>query len=305
MDLALTDIRVVRGGRPVLEIPSLSIRGGRTTAILGPNGSGKTTLLRLVAGLERPQAGRIGGVESTQQLAYVFQEEVFLRGTVRDNLEIGLRLRGVERAERRARVDEAADLLGISPLLNRRADRLSGGEGRRVSLARALCLRAPLVLLDEPLAGLDDATYSRLLDELPRLLAAFAATTLFVTHNRHEALRLAEDLVILVDGRVRAAGDKHDVAAGPRLAEVAEVLGHSVLTTDGRRLAVPPGALRPGTGPCEFAMIVEDVLDLVDSREIVGRIGDARVRVSWPGADEAPTRGSRVLAHAERWSELD
>jgi tungstate transport system ATP-binding protein len=319
MDLDFDGVRVVRGGRLVLEIPSLRIRGGRTTAILGPNGSGKTTLLRLIAGLERPHAGRVNRsarLQSDQSsdrlvpdrsghsIAYVFQEQVFLRRSVRENLELGLRLRGIEKEQRRHRIEEAAGRLGVAHLLDRRADQLSGGEGRRVSLARALCLQASLVLLDEPLEGLDERTYVRLLDELPPLLAAFAATTLLVTHNRDEALRLAEDLVVLVEGRVHAAGDKRDVVTNPRVTEVAEVLGHTVLGVNGRRLAVPPGGLLLGPGRTEFSMIVDSVLDLVDHREIAGRVGDAIVRVRLPAASDSPKHGERVLIHANQASEV-
>ena len=301
MEVQLEQVRVGRDGRLVLNIPALRLHGGRTTAVLGPNGSGKTTLLRVIAGLERPCAGR---VVPSAPVAYVFQEQVFVRASVRDNLELGLRLRRVAPAERRRRIDDAAALLGIAHLLERRADRLSGGEGRRVSLARALCLRSPLVLLDEPLEGLDDRTYSRLLGELPQVLAAFAATTILVTHNRDEALRLAEDLVILVDGRVQAAGSKWDVAANPRTAAVAEVLGYYVLDVERGRLAVPPGALRIGGGAQQFVATVEGVVDLVDSRELVGRIGDVRVRVGLPSSSDAPEHGSRLLIHAERFYEL-
>jgi tungstate transport system ATP-binding protein len=319
MDLDFDGVRVERGGRLVLGIPSLRIRGGRTTAVLGPNGSGKTTLLRLIAGLERPHAGRVnrsprlqpeqsrGRIvpdQSSQSIAYVFQEQVFLRRSVRENLELGLRLRGIEKEQRRHRIEEAAGRLGVAHLLDRRADQLSGGEGRRVSLARALCLQASLILLDEPLEGLDERTYVRLLDELPQLLAAFAATTLLVTHNRDEALRLAEDLVVLVEGRVHAAGDKRDVVTSPRVTEVAEVLGHTVLGVNGRRLAVPPGGLLMGPGRTEFTMIVDSVLDLVDHREIAGRVGDAIVRVRLPAASDTPKHGERVLIHADQASEL-
>ena len=314
MDVEFENVRAHRDGRTVLEIPTLRIHGDRTTAVLGPNGSGKTTLLRLVAGLDRPAHGsiRFGDGAGTDarftgrnrpDLAYVFQERVFLRQSVRENLELGLRLRGLERAVRRSRVDEAARLLGIGHLLDRRADRLSGGEGRRVSLARALCLRAPLVLLDEPLEGLDERTYSRLLEELPQLLGEFHATTLLVTHSPHEALRLADDLVIVVEGRVHASGSKRHVAANPATREVADVLGFMVLAVNGRPVAVPPGALKHGPGPMEFWMVVEGIVDLVERREIVGRIGEVRAAVPVDDAVEAKP-GQRVLVHAERACDL-
>ena len=142
----------------------------------------------------------------------------------------------------------------------------------------------------------------RLLDELPHLLAAFDATTLLVTHNRHEALRLAQDLVVLVEGRVHAAGDKHEVATNPRVAEVAEVLGYTVLEFKGRRVGIPPDGLRLGPGRHEFSMDVEDVMDLVEYREVVGRVGDARVHV--PVTDGTAQPGDRVLVHAERVCDL-
>jgi len=303
MDVHLENVRVDRLGREVLDVPSLAIQGKRTVAILGPNGAGKTTLLRLIAGIDRPRTGevRIGGSPAGRgrDVAYVFQEPVFLRRSVRANLELGLQLRGCARVETGKRVEAAMNLAGIAHLQDRRADRLSGGEGRRVSLARALCLRAPLVLLDEPLAGLDERTYSRLLEELPRLLAAFDATTLLVTHNRHEALRLAEYLIVLADGRVLAAGDKHDVIMNPRASNVAEALGYSVFQAAGRYVAVPPGALRLGRGQVEFTIAVDDVLDLGYSKEVVGHVGATRVRVECPATGEPPRPGDRVVVNAE------
>ncbi len=307
MDLEIEDLIFDRKGRVVLDIPSLRLRGDRTTAVLGANGAGKTTLLRLLAALEKPSQGRIlqGGTtvcpatRVRQNVAYVFQEDVFLRQSLRENLALGPRLRGVPKAETNERINDAARLLGIAHVLDRRGDHLSGGEGRRASVARALCLQAPLVLLDEPLAGLDPTTYRRLLDELPQVLGAFGATTVLVTHDRYEALRLGQDLVVLVGGQVHAAGDKRDVVLNPTSAAVAEILGYSVLFLNGRRVAVRAGALKLGPGAVEFSMVVEELLDLVEHREIVGRIGKDRVHVAALATAEMPLPRDRVIVHAD------
>jgi ABC-type sugar transport system ATPase subunit len=305
MDIEIDGLLVERGGRRVLDVPALRFRAKQTTAILGPNGAGKTTLLRAIAGLERSIEGRISIGGSPAQphgldVAYVFQEEVFLRRSVRENLELGLCLRRIDKRDARRRVDDALRVFGVPTLADRRADRLSGGEGRRVSLARAFCLRAPLVMLDEPLAGLDRPSYTRLLDELPSLLAAFDATAIVVTHSTDEALRLAEDVVVLVNGRVQASGPKHDVATNPRTEDVARVLGYTVLPVAGGRVAVPPGCLIAGAGAVAFTMEIDGCLDLVTHREMVGRIGDVRVRVELPSSDSAPCAGERVTVHAAR-----
>jgi ABC-type sugar transport system ATPase subunit len=301
MDIAFENVRVDRGGRTILQVSSLRLHGPQTVAIVGPNGAGKTTLLRLIAGLERPQAGdvRIGGAAPVRgrNIAYVFQEQVFLRRSVRANLELGLRLRRIDGASG-PRIDDAMNLLGIAHLAEKRADRLSGGEQRRVNLARALCLRSPLVLLDEPLSGLDESTYLRLLDELPRLLSTFAATTLLVTHNCREALRLADYIVVLANGRLLAAGNKHDVATNPRVRSVAEILGYAVLKSASGIVAVPPDALRVGPGRIEFRLGVDDVLDLVNSREIVGRVDGSRLRIACGPDAAAPRPGEEVTISA-------
>jgi len=313
MDVILDSVRLQRDGRVVLDIPSLTIRGDRTSAVLGPNGAGKTSLLRLLAGLDRPSSGTIvargaamdGASNTRPRVAFVFQENVFLRQSLRDNLELGLRMQGVPRVERRERVAAASHLLGISELLDRRADRLSGGEARRAGLARALCLQAPLVLLDEPLSGLDPATSRRLLDELPRVLEAFSATTVLVTHEREEALRLGDDLVVLVDGRVHASGDVHDIMRRPARATVAQVLGYTILDVDDRQLAVPPNGIRFGRGPFELWMLVEDVRDVVDYRDISGSINGVRVHVAAPLDAPMVHRGELVAVHAERACDVD
>jgi multiple sugar transport system ATP-binding protein len=214
VDVVLEGVRLERDHRLVLDIPFARFESGETSAVLGRNGAGKTTLLRLIAGLERPTAGviRIGGAPLARPsgartpTALSFQKPTFVRGTIRDNLDLALRLRGVEPAERRARIDEVAAHCGIAQLLDRAARRLSGGEAQRANLARSLVLRAPVTLLDEPLSGVDAAGRERLLRELPLLLSEYASTAIVVTHQREEALALASSISILADGNLQGGG---------------------------------------------------------------------------------------------------
>jgi thiamine transport system ATP-binding protein len=273
--------------------------------VFGPNGSGKTTLLRLIAGLERPDTGtiRIGGAaasprETARLAAVSFQEPVFLRGTVRRNLELAMRLRRVAAADRAARLTEVAEECGIAALLDRPAWKLSGGEARRAELARALALRAPVTLLDEPLAGIDRIARTHLLDDLPRLLARFAATTVLVTHDREEAFRLADELVILSNGQVGAAGPKAEVYAAPPDAETAELLGYTVLDCAGGPIGIPPGALRLGDGAVAFELAVERVIDMGNHLHLLGAVGARRADLRLPSGTAPPAPGSVVQVFA-------
>lgn len=272
-----------RGRREVLNIPSLTFATRGVTALLGPNGSGKSTLLRLVAALERPATGRItldGRTVSRDQatrlaIAFAFQQAVFVSGSIRSNMELALRLRGLPPNERSLRIEEAAAACGIGELLGRDARSLSGGEAQRANLARTLSLRAPLVLLDEPLAGLDGPARRQLLMELPGLLAQFATTTIVVTHDREEALRLANDVVLLMAGRVVASGPKLDVFSRPATAEAAAFLGYTVIPGSSATIAVAPGQLREGPGDVAFELAVSSVADLGHTREVFGTINGA------------------------------
>lgn len=303
MEARLSGVTFQRGRRRVLDVPALSIAPGRVTAILGPNGSGKSSLLRLVAGIERPTTGevRIDGVDSTvgrryrPLVALAFQRPVFLAGTVRYNLELALRLRQVPATDRGARITEIATACGIASILDRDARRLSGGEAQRSNLARALVLRAPVTLLDEPFSGLDAPSRLRLMTELPRLLQAFAATVLLVTHDRDEARLLADDLVVLLDGRVAADGPVEEVFRRPRTPAVARFLGRLVLAIPHGLIAADPAAITPGEGLLCFDLDVVRVLPGEDSR-VVGFIDDQPVTVHWP-TSPLPVEGSRVPVH--------
>jgi ABC-type sugar transport system ATPase subunit len=290
MEVSLANLEFKRDGRAVLEIPSLIFPSGTTTALFGPNGSGKTTLLRVIAGLERPETGEVlighrrveNDPEIHQRVGMSFQTPVFLRGTVRHNLDLALRLRKVAAGERRARIEEAARGCGVIDLLERSARQLSGGEGQRVNLARALALRAPVTLLDEPLAGIDRITRGHLLADLPRLLATFATTSILVTHDREEAFRLADRLVVLVEGQVKAAGPKKSVYTHPPDRYTAELLGYTVLAAEEKLVAIPPGSLRAGSGTLSFRFLVKRVVDMGNHVHVAGTIAGQPVDIRWP-----------------------
>ncbi len=306
MDLTIEGLRFDRGGRTVLEVPRLAFLSGTATAVFGPNGSGKTTLLRLIAGLERPASGRIllGSVPSgarppaPRDIALAFQAAVFVGGSVRRNLDLALRLRKLPQAERAERIAEAARECGLEAVLDRPARQLSTGEAQRASLARTLSLRAPVTLLDEPLAGIDRLTRLQLLDDLPRLLATFATTTVLVTHDREEAFRLADHLVVLVDGRVRAAGPKAAVYARPPDRVTAELLGYAVVQAGHGLIAVPPSGLQLGAGEPELWMLVDRVVDMGNHRHALGTVEGERIDLRLPDSAAPPAAGERVRVTA-------
>ena len=200
----MLDIRevVVRfDGRTVLDHVSLQVDTGEVVAVLGPSGSGKSTLLRVVAGLLEPDSGAVlvDGDDVTHRPAHlrriglVFQDEqLFPHLDVAGNIAFGLRMRGDDRAAIRTRVDELLELVGLRGFGDRRVDRLSGGEAKRVALARSLAPRPAVLLLDEPLTGLDRELHDRLAAELATMLRSTGTTALLVTHDVDEAAAIAD-----------------------------------------------------------------------------------------------------------------
>ncbi|RMF29886.1 MAG: ABC transporter ATP-binding protein, partial [Chloroflexi bacterium] len=210
--LSLRDVVVVYGGRSVLDVPALDVRLGEVLAVIGPNGAGKSTLLQVMAGLRSPgagvlrfqgQVGRAGDLGYRRRIALVLQEPTLLDASVLTNVTLGLRFR---RRPRRKAVEQAVawlERLGVAHLAHRSARTLSGGEAQRVSLARALVLEPELLLLDEPFSALDAPTRMALLDDLQDLLRETRTTTVFVTHDQDEALRLGDRIAVLLEGRLR------------------------------------------------------------------------------------------------------
>ena len=225
--LQLDSVRVTYGERVALDGVSLAVEEGEQVVILGPSGCGKTTVLRLLAGLAVPASGRvlIAGklaaadgrllVEPERRgLGMVFQDlALWPHLTVAGNLDLGLRARGVPRAERRRRVTEMLDLVELSDLASARPGELSGGQQQRVALARALVLEPRALLMDEPLSSLDLDLNRRLRREILTLQARLGFTLVYVTHDREEAFDLATRVVLLSRGRVVSDGSPEDVSA--------------------------------------------------------------------------------------------
>ena len=208
----------------------LDVGQGELVVVVGPSGSGKTTLLRSVAGLDRLEAGRveIDGVDVTDEppgrrnIAMVFQDFALLPHlSVRDNIGFGELARGGGRSRTRHKVDEAAAVLELSDLLDRRPGELSGGERQRVALARAIVREPSVFLLDEPLSSLDTELRLRARAEIRALQRRLGVATLHVTHDQHEALALADRIVVLRAGRVEQVGTPTELFGRPATAFVA------------------------------------------------------------------------------------
>lgn len=220
--VAAHDVGVDRGGRAVLDGVDLELCRGEVVALLGPNGAGKTTLVTVLAGIARPDRGR---VERAGRVATALQVPAMARRTALANVEAGLAWWGVPRAERRDRALRALATLGMEPLAGNSARTLSGGEARRVHLARVLATEPDALLLDEPFAGLDVSARADLLYETAGVLRTERRATLIVVHDRAEAWALADRVVVLIDGRVAASGPPDEVFRRPPTARAAAFLG--------------------------------------------------------------------------------
>ncbi len=207
---------------------------GSLVVLLGPSGCGKSTTLRLVAGLEAPDAGRIhiGGRDITglaaaqRGLAMVFQSyALFPHLSVAENILFGLKVRQVPPAERAARLARTADLLGIGGLLDRRPAQLSGGQQQRVALGRAIVAQAPVCLMDEPLSNLDAQLRHEMRREIRALQQRLGMTMLYVTHDQVEAMTMADQVILMRDGRVEQDAPPELLYARPATAFVASFIG--------------------------------------------------------------------------------
>ncbi|HEU4511512.1 MAG TPA: ABC transporter ATP-binding protein [Nocardioidaceae bacterium] len=212
----------------------LRIEPGELVALLGPSGCGKTTALRILAGLERADAGRVlvGGRDisdvpaNRRDMGMVFQAySLFPHMTVLENVAFGLKMRGVSQQERRARATETLELVGLATQRDRYAHQLSGGQQQRVALARALAIEPSVLLLDEPLSALDAKVRAQLREEIRRVQLEVGRTTVFVTHDQEEALAIADRVGVMSNGRLEQIAPPEELYSRPRTQFVAEFVG--------------------------------------------------------------------------------
>ncbi len=298
----------------------LRVEGG-LLAVVGPSGCGKTTLLRALAGTERPEAGTIavGGepVEGpgrhlpaeARQVTLVPQEgALFPHLDVAGN--VGFGLRGLDRRTRRQRVAELLDLVGLPGSERRRPHQLSGGQQQRVALARALAPRPRAVLLDEPFSALDATLRVSMREEVVALLREASTTAVLVTHDRDEALSLADRVAVMHEGRVLQVGEPSEVYRRPSSLWVARLLGETVVVAGrvaegvaetvlgrlpvvgaGERLVLRPEQVVPARDGAEA--VVERVRFRGPEASVALRVGDTPVTARW-ASTELPAVGDRV-----------
>jgi putative spermidine/putrescine transport system ATP-binding protein len=250
----LSGIRRVYGDVVAVAGIDLDIGAGEFFTLLGPSGSGKTTTLRVIAGFERPDAGRVElqGVDVTnvapaqRAVNTVFQDyALFPHMTVVENVEYGLRVKGASRKDRRARAEAVLDRVRLPGLGDRKPVQLSGGQRQRVALARAIVNGPPVLLLDEPLGALDLKLRQEMQVFLKALQRDLGITFVYVTHDQEEALTMSDRMAVFNEGRIEQVGSPAEVYEHPETEFVAGFVGVSnVLERNGRRFTIRPEKIR-------------------------------------------------------------
>ncbi|MEH7830173.1 ABC transporter ATP-binding protein [Gemmobacter denitrificans] len=269
----------------------LTIAEGSFFAMLGPSGSGKTTCLRLISGFEKPTSGsiRIFGQDvgdippNRRNVNTVFQDyALFPHMNVRDNVAYGLMVKGVDRRSRNDRAEEMLGLVKLAGYGDRKPGQLSGGQRQRVALARALVNEPRVLLLDEPLGALDLKLREAMQDELKALQKRLGLTFVFVTHDQHEALSMADNLAVFNEGRIAQIGTPEQVYARPRTRFVADFVGSSNV--------LPPEVTQAFGGPAAWSSLRPEALRITpaDGVALTGTVAASR----YLGA------GSRITLHS-------
>ncbi len=328
--LALTK-RYTQRAAPVLHQFSLEVAHGEMVALLGPSGSGKSTLLKLIAGIERPDAGdvRFDGASilalppSQRGAVFMFQKSyLFPFLNVAENIAFGLKVKGIPQAERQRAVGEMLELIGLPGIEKRQPAQLSGGEQQRVALARALVVRPKLLLLDEPLSSLDTEVRLNLQEAIRAIQRALNITTLLVTHDLGEAMALSDRMAVLLQGRVAALDQPQRLFHRPPCVASARFVGVTLFLTgrtaegwleselgrvriqDTARVgpgvfAIRPEHIRLSAVPGENALpgVVHSCLYRGEYMEYQFTVGGLSARARQPLSTGHFAPGERVLVH--------
>ncbi len=232
--IEIRDLVKAWGPTRAVDSVSFDVPTGSLTVLLGPSGCGKSTILRMIAGLETATDGRIriGGTDVTdldpaaRGVSMVFQSyALFPHLDVRENILFGLKVRRVPVAERDKRLDDAAKMVGLDELLDRKPAQLSGGQRQRVALARTIVANQPVCLMDEPLSNLDAKLRAEMRDEIHALQRKLGLTMVYVTHDQIEAMSMADQVVLLKDGRIEQIGEPAELYDRPGTVFAARFLG--------------------------------------------------------------------------------
>jgi tungstate transport system ATP-binding protein len=263
-----------RGGVTVLDIPELHVQRERILAIIGPNGAGKSTLLLTMAGLLKPDHGKIyyqgNPVDSRasrsdmrRRISVVFQEPLLLNTSVYKNVALGLKFRHLTGSEIEKSVDESLEYFGITSLAKRSAKTLSGGEAKRVSLARAFALKPELIMMDEAFSSLDPPTREGLMEDLRHILQETKITAVMALHDREETLRLAQDVTVMAAGKIIQSGTTSQIFNQPDSEFVANFVGTETILegmvescTDGNMIVSVQGKEIEAIGDCSVGQKV-------------------------------------------------
>ena len=298
---------VVKRWGPAAAVDRISFTAaeGTLVVLLGPSGCGKSTTLRLIAGLEAASEGRIviGGRDVTRLppsqrgVSMVFQSyALFPHLNVAENIMFGLRVRKVSKTERARRLERAAELLGLTQLLARKPSQLSGGQQQRVALGRAIVAETPICLMDEPLSNLDAQLRQEMRREIRALQQKLRVTMLYVTHDQTEAMTMADQVVVMRDGRIEQDGPPAALYNRPATSFVARFVGTPPMNLmdgagEGRMLGVRPEDITLAPGGMDAA--VESVEYLGADTILSCKAGGQRVLVRLAG-QSALQPGARV-----------
>ncbi len=299
--LRITKLAKTWGDITALDNVTFEVPEGTLTVLLGPSGCGKSTILRIIAGLEDADTGtiEIGETDVTfvdpahRGVSMVFQSyALFPHLNIRENILFGLKVRGVSPSERTARLEEAARMVGLAELLNRRPSQLSGGQRQRVALARAIVSRRPVCLMDEPLSNLDAKLRAQMRDDIRTLQQKLGLTMVYVTHDQIEAMAMADHVVLLQNGTIEQTGSPRDLYEQPATVFAARFIGSppmnvlpcSALDEQGETRPPSPGLHQPhgqmlGIRPEDIRPVSNGLSGRVVSSDYLG--AETLVRLVW------------------------